>query len=172
MYAPRLYAGDSVSTGYFNFNFWVFFLGSIACIIYFEGWLVFQKSLVLSKGTCWALRISTVVALGIAIFIGRHGIKGYTDYVCMDYYLSGRADDYLVQMKLQRAIMAQEDVMDVVVPEVNYDQGPLMQMPIIEDPENINNSMAARFYGKNSCRAIPRDEWEEQYGPTTDWIDY
>ena len=37
MYAPRLYAGDSVSTGYFNFNFWVFFLGSIACIIYFKG---------------------------------------------------------------------------------------------------------------------------------------
>lgn len=172
MYAPRLYAGDSVSTGYFNFNFWVFFLGSIACIIYFEGWLVFQKSLVLSKGTCWALRISTVVALGIAIFIGRHGIKGYTDYVCMDYYLSGRADDYLVQMKLQRVIMAQEDVKDVVVPEVNYDQGPLMQMPIIEDPENINNSMAAKFYGKNSCRAIPRDEWESIYGPSSEWIDF
>lgn len=172
MYAPRLYAGDSVSTGYFNFNFWVFFLGSIACIIYFEGWLIYQKSIVLRKGVCWALRIGTIVVLCIAFFLGRHGIKGYTDYMCMDYYLSGRADDYLVQMKLQRAIMAQEDVMDVVVPEVNYDQGPLMQMPIIDDPENINNSMAARFYGKNSCRAIPRDEWEELYGPVTDWIDH
>ena len=110
------------------------------------------------------------MALSIAIFLGRHGIKGYTDYMCMDYYLSGRADDYLVQMRLQRAIMAQKDIMDVVVPEVNYDQGPLMQMPIIDDPTNIDNRMAARFYGKNSCRAIPRDEWESLYGDVSEWI--
>ena len=61
-------------------------------------------------------------------------------------------------------LMTEEGVSDVIVPEVNNEQGPLMQMPIIEDPDNIDNYMTASFYGKNSCRAIPRQEWIEKFG--------
>ena len=104
------------------------------------------------------------MALFIALYFGRHGIKKYTDYVCMEYYLTGQADDYLEQMKLQRKLMSQEDVMDVVVPEINNEQRPLMHMPIVADPSNIDNTTVASFYGKNSCRSIHRPEWEALYG--------
>jgi hypothetical protein len=36
-------------------------------------------------------------------------------------------------------------------------------MPVFSDPENINSYMTSAFYGKNSCRSIPRDEWFEKY---------
>lgn len=171
IYAPRLYAGGIVSTGYLNFNFWVFFLGSISCIVYIEGWLIFKRQLRPSKKSSLIVVLLTFIVLCICLYAGRHGIKKYTDYVCLEYYLNGHADDYLMQMKLQRTLMEQQDVMDVVVPEVNLEQGPLMQMPILSDPTNIDNTMTAKFYGKNSCRSIPRPEWEALYGPASKWID-
>ena len=107
-------------------------------------------------------------AAGIGViliaFLGRHGVKTYTDYICMNYYLSGQADDYKEQMKLQRMLMTEEGIEDVIVPEVNDMQGPLMQMPIVADSQNIDNRMTASFYGKKSCRAIPRQEWIAKYG--------
>ncbi len=164
MYAPRLYAGGVVSSGYYNFNFWTFCLCTIAGIIYICGYLFFVKEIKISAGK---LKIACIAALLICLavaFVGRHGVKEYTDYICLEYYLSGHADDYKEQIALQRLLMEEEGVDDVVVPEINNEQGPLMQMPIVSDSENIDNVMAAGFYGKNSCRAIPRDEWIEQYG--------
>ena len=86
----------------------------------------------------------------------------HRDYVCLDYYLSGQAHDYTEQMALQRYLM-EEGVDDVVVPEINDYQGPLMHMPIVSDPGNVDNLMTKSFYCKNSCRAIPREQWMEIY---------
>lgn len=163
IYAPRIYAGGVVSSGYFNFNFWTFFICIAASIIYVEGWLVSKDLVKVGRRGKIAIYAITILALFIALYFGRHGIKKYTDYVCMEYYLTGQADDYLEQMKLQRELMSQEDVMDVVVPEINNEQGPLMHMPIVADPTNIDNTTAASFYGKNSCRSIHRPEWEALY---------
>ncbi len=104
-----------------------------------------------------------LAVLGIA-FLGRHGVKTYTDYVCLEYYLTGQAHDYKEQMALQRLLMEEEGVEDVIVPQINDQQGPLMHMPIVADPTNVDNLMAKSFYGKNSCRSIPRDEWMAEYG--------
>ena len=164
IYAPRIYAGGVVSSGYFNFNFWTFFICCMAFIIYVEGWLVSKDLIKVGRRGVIAIYAITIMALFIALYFGRHGIKKYTDYVCMEYYLTGQADDYLEQMKLQRKLMSQEDVMDVVVPEINNEQGPLMHMPIVADPSNIDNTTAASYYGKNSCRSINRPEWEALYG--------
>ena len=106
----------------------------------------------------------SVFAILVIAYFGRHGVKTYTDYVCMEYYLSGQADDYREQIALQRSLMQQEGVDDVILPGINNEQGPLMQMPVVSDPDNIDNQMTAAFYGKNSCRSIPRDEWQELYG--------
>ncbi|WP_026520186.1 hypothetical protein [Butyrivibrio sp. FCS006] len=164
IYAPRIYAGGVVSSGYFNFNFWTFFICCIASIVYIEGWLVSKDLVKVDRRGVIATYAITIIVLFIALYFGRHGIKKYTDYVCMEYYLTGQADDYLEQMKLQRELMSQEDVMDVVVPEINNEQGPLMHMPIVADPSNIDNTTVASFYGKNSCRSIHRPEWEALYG--------
>lgn len=161
MYAPRLYAGGVVSSGYFNFNFEVFCMCMVASIIYVAGYLEsHHNELHFPK----FLNIVWFVAILIAAYMGRHGVKLYTDYLCMDYYMSGQADDYKNQMALQRLLMEEEGVDDVVVPEINDMQGPLMHMPIVADPDNVDNYMTQSFYGKNSCRSIPRPEWMEIYG--------
>ena len=164
MYAPRLYAGGVVSSGYFNFNFWTFCLCTIACTIYLCGYVIFTRKVAVRDRV---YKISFLIALLTCLviaFVGRHGVKEYTDYKCLEYYRSGQAADYKEQMALQRMLMQEEGVEDVVVPEVNNEQGPLMQMPIVSDPDNIDNVMTARFYGKNSCRSISRNEWIEKYG--------
>ncbi len=161
MYAPRLYAGGVVSSGYYNFNFEVFCICVIASIIYCLGYLESHHNEIrLPK----LVSIVWIIAIISVAYIGRHGVKLYTDYLCMEYYLTGQADDYKNQMALQRLLMEEEGVDDVIVPEINHEQGPLMHMPIVADPDNIDNQMTRSFYGKNSCRSIPRPEWMELYG--------
>lgn len=173
VYAPRLYAGGEVSSGYFNFNFWTFFICMTALTVYLvsyitlrygELYVTMNKSISSNKKYVKGLVIILLACVMLIAYVGRHGIKSYTDYVCLEYYLSGQADDYKEQMKLQRMLMTEEGVDDVIVPEVNNEQGPLMQMPVIADPDNVDNYMTASFYGKNSCRAIPRQEWIEKFG--------
>ncbi len=165
VYAPRLYAGGEVSSGYYNFNFWTFFVCLISSCIYLVSFCYFkldkQKNMPFIKMAAYAAACIGVILIA---FVGRHDVKAYTDYICMNYYLSGQADDYKEQMKLQRMLMTEEGIEDVVVPAVNDLQGPLMQMPIVGNPQNIDNRMAASFYGKKSCRAIPRQEWIAKYG--------
>ena len=81
----------------------------------------------------------------------------------MEYITSGQAADYKWQMDLQTRLL-ETDEKDVVLPFINDDQGPLMQMPVTDDPESYTSSTTARFYQKNSVIAMPRTEWEERYG--------
>ena len=136
----------------------------IACTIYVEGWII-GKEIFIGTNKKRAVISYVIVAILIMViaYVGRHGVKEYTDYVCMKYYLSGQADDYLEQMKLQRQLMTEVGVDDIVVPMINYEQGPLMHMPVTDDPENVVNTMTAAYYGKKSCRSISRAEWIELY---------
>lgn len=166
MYAPRLYAGGVVSSGYYNFNFWVFFICVTASIIYVSGWicsLIDENSQRHNRISASHRFIAIVAFLMLIAFFGRHGVKEYTDYVCLDYFLTGQADDYKEQIALQRFLMEEDGVDDVVLPAINDEQGPLMHMPVVEDPLNVDNIMTKGFYGKNSCRSIPREAWMEQY---------
>lgn len=166
IYAPRLYAGNHASSGYNNFNFWVFTLCKIAGLIYIEGFVVqlLAKKADFKLSCNVLLQFATLFAIfGVIAFCGRHGVKTYTDYVCLDYYLSGQAADYKEQMALQRSLFEDPSVTEVVVPEINDKQGPLMHMPVVADADNVDNYMTRIFYGKDSCRAIPRTEWMETY---------
>ena len=82
----------------------------------------------------------------------------------MEYIRSGQASDYKQQMELQTKLLTEEGLEDVVVPFVNDVQGPLMQMPVTENPQAWTNTVTRDFYGKNSVVAIPREEWQELYG--------
>ena len=82
----------------------------------------------------------------------------------MEYITSGQASDYKQQMELQTKLLTDEELEDVVVPFVNDVQGPLMQMPVTENPQAWTNTVTRDFYGKNSVVAIPREEWQELYG--------
>ena len=177
-YAPRVYAGGNVSYGYWDFNFWTFLVCVIAIEIYLIGWIMlvadkdkksFRSDIADNSKNTKALFVDVTVCtclfllILVIAYVSRHGVKNYTDYVCMEYYLSGQADDYKAQIELQRRILNSEGT-EAVVPEINNEQGPLMQMPIVSDPDNVDNYMASSFYGKEKVWAIPRNEWIEQYG--------
>lgn len=163
VYAPKVYSGGVASSGYNDFNFLTFMVCLMASIIYVIGWMYWKMGWIRNFGGLKTDVLMIFIVLVIA-YVSRHSIKSYTDYICMEYYLLGQADDYRAQMKLQRYLMQEPDVDDVVVPEINNEQGPLMHMPIVADPDNVDNYMTRIFYGKKSCRSIPRDQWMQEYG--------
>ena len=166
-YAPRAYSGGVVSFGYYDFNFLVFFTCLVASEIYVLGYLFFVRELFMMEAetrlaslTVNGVFFATILAVAV---LSRHGVKQYTDYVCMEYYLSGQADDYKEQIALQRKLL-EGDEQEVCVPGINNEQGPLMHMPVVEDPDNVDNYMTAKFYGKTKVWSMPRDQWMELYG--------
>ena len=62
------------------------------------------------------------------------------------------------------AVLQNPEITDVVLPEMNNEQGPFMHMALMPDPNAYTNQATARFYGKESVTAIPREEYYELYG--------
>lgn len=160
MHIPEAFANVSVSGGVPNTNFQVFIISLIATIEYLIGWI---KRLNLSAFNFQRHKklytILAIMGMVLIAFVGKRSIKISTDYICLNYYLSGQASDYHDQMELQYMLLTQDDEPDVVVPMINNEQGPLMHMPIVDDVTNFTNASAAKFYGKNTIISIPREEW-------------
>lgn len=166
MQAPTVYAGVEFSSGVYNMNYQCFLLMSVAVLLvlteFLADYLVYSRNL--SSG--FLHRTLVIPGFMVCLFIGvlcRGNIKDSTSWKCMEYITSGQAADYKWQMDLQTSLL-ETDEKDVVLPFINDDQGPLMQMPVTDDPESYTSSTTARFYQKNSVIAMPRTEWEERYG--------
>lgn len=162
MQAPALYAGVEVSRGVYNMNFMVFLLamiGSLGMIaILISGKMQSSKEEIHKRVTLPGMVICLVL-----MFFCRSNIKSSTSWICLEYIRSGQAADYKVQMDLQTSLLTDKDREEVCVPMVNDVQGPLMSMPITEDPEAWTNMVTCEFYEKKSVVGMPRDEWEEMY---------
>ena len=52
------------------------------------------------------------------------------------------------------SVMTDPSVINAKVHASNNEQGPLMHMPITNNPDKFTNYAAARFFGKNSVIAI------------------
>lgn len=162
MQAPALYAGVDVSGGVFNMNFQVFLLFLIGIIVVVSAQISSRwKST--EKVCIQKIVVPGLLAICCLIVIFRSNMKDTTSYVCLTYITSGQATDYKQQMKLQTMLL-EEDTEHVVLPFINDVQGPLMHMPVTENPESWTNKIACEFYGKKSVVAIPRPEWNELYG--------
>ncbi len=99
-----------------------------------------------------------------ALFIlvmGRSNIKDSTDYYCIEYIMTGQAKDYKEQMEQFTQLLTDDTVKDVVLPSINDWQGPLMHMPVTDNPEAWTNQKVKEFFGKQSVVAVPREEWQE-----------
>lgn len=60
----------------------------------------------------------------------------------------------------ERLIILEDDsIKDVVVPEMNDQQGPLMHMPLTGDSTQYTNYATGLFYEKESVIAVDRDKW-------------
>lgn len=101
-------------------------------------------------------------ALVLCAIFGKHLIGGSVDYTCYTFWKSGQLSDYTMQMEEKLSILQNDDTGDVLVPEMNNEQGPFMCMAEIGDPDNFNNVSSAAFYGKRSVTAVPRQELVER----------
>ena len=169
MQAPAVYADVEVSNGVYNMNYQVFLLMMLGILTILADKMAGALRKV-KKGQDTARWTHAVVVLPgllicvILLWLCRGSVKQSTSYQSLVYITSGQAADYKEQMELQTRLLTDKSVSDVVVPFINDDQGPLMHMPVTENPEAWTNTVTREFYGKKSVKAIPRVEWMELYG--------
>lgn len=168
VYAPGIYAQTEVSGGVPNTIYFVFLLVYVFSVIYLicylkkkvisgRGWITYQFT---SK-----LRIAVVIGeLIFCVLAGKYLIGNMASYVCIDFIRSGQLRDFEFQMQERLEILLDPEITEVVLPEMNSEQGPFMHFPLLSDPEAYPNEATARFYGKESVIAIPRTEYYELYG--------
>ena len=53
---------------------------------------------------------------------------------------------------------------NLVLPEINDEQGPLMHMPLTGNPDEFTNSVTRFYYNKDRVIAVPRSVWDEMHG--------
>lgn len=170
MQAPEIYAGVEVSGGVYNMNYQTFLL-MMAGLLYL---LAEEMSKLMRKRKERIYEnpeklhryvvIPGVCICTLLLFLVRSDVKESTMWKCMEYISSGQAADYKEQMNLQTELLLDEEAADVIVPFINDEQGPLMQMPVTDNPEAWTNKVTRQFYGKNSVIAMDRIEWEIKYG--------
>ena len=162
MFAPGIYAGTELSGGVPNMIFQIFVLTMTAGIIYVLLWLARKTESDISKRQLIDRRVKGSIAFaalvcGVLILLwGRSTLKTTTFYKCIDYIVSGQAEDYKEQMEERLAILLDDTVKDAQLPAMNQDQGPLMHMEVTKDVNGWTNQVVRDFYQKNSVVEIDR----------------
>lgn len=170
VYAPGIYAqvGD-MSGGTPNSIYFVFLMCYVLGTIYLTCYI--KKVFINTKGKNIAPKLLEkfrgIVILCEILFClvaGRHLIGNMTGYICVEFIKSGQLSDFEYQMQERLAILHDPEITNVVLPEMNNEQGPFVHMALLDDPTTYTNMATARFYGKESVVAIPRTEYYEKYG--------
>lgn len=160
MFAPQIYSAADVSGGVPNTVFQVFLVTVFGDIVYVLGWLYKrfekkEKEVSLRKFRTLAYPAAVAVMMVMLVF-EKGTLKQTTFFNCVDFIASGRADDYKAQMEERLAIMLDESQLDVELPEMNPDQGPLMHMEVMEDPEAWTSTVIRNFYRKERVVQVKR----------------
>lgn len=158
MYAPELYAEVEVSLGPATMEYITFILAVAASVIYTEGWLVnFLKE---KKGKAAAIlcddiryrkyiMFPIVCIFVIVVFLNR-GMLSYSVFNrSYEYVASGQAADFKAQIASQMEILLDDSIKEAYLCPINDQQGPLMHMPVTDDPEAFTNKVVAGFYRKS-----------------------
>lgn len=169
VYAPGIYAQSEVSGGVPDSIYFVFVMVYVLDMIYLTCYLKkisYEKRWGIAQGG-WTTKFRAAVFLGEILFclvFGRFLIGNMTDYICVKFIHSGQLKDFEYQMQERLAILHDPDIENVILPEMNDEQGPFLHMALLSDPNAYTNRATARFYGKDSVIAIPRTEYYELYG--------
>lgn len=91
-------------------------------------------------------------------------MKSAATFRSLECIISGQAEDYKEQMEYQMSVLLDDTVKDVVLPEINNEQGPLMHMPLTGNPDEFTNSVTRFYYNKDRVIAVPRSVWDEMHG--------
>lgn len=160
MFAPQLYSGAEVSGGVPNTIMQVFIFTVFADIIYVLGWLYKKleqsdRLMALQQFRKIVYPVVGLVVILIAVFC-KGTLKETTFFNCVEYVVSGQADDYKMQMDERMAIMLDDSQRDVELPAMNPEQGPIMHMEVMEDPEAWTNVVIRNFYRKERVVQVKR----------------
>ncbi len=155
--APAIYAGVEVSGGVYNIEYQTMLVAVFGTTLLFSS--VFGKNL--KKKTARNILFAGILACLVLAFVGKSGVKETLDYKAARYVLSGEAMDYREQMKIQDGILLSGE-RDVIIPTVNDEQGPLMSMPVTDDPEGFTNIVTRKFYDLDSIHVTDRAIWESK----------
>lgn len=163
MQAPAIYAGVEVSGGVYNINYLSFTM-LVLVVIY----IVAEKTMYLfckisNEKLHNYVVVPTFCICCILLLMVKEDIKKSTEWVCLEYIISGQAKSYKEQMELQTELLMNSVEEEVVLPMINDFQGPLMHMPIVENANNYTNVVTAKFYGKKRVIGIERTEWLKIY---------
>lgn len=188
VFAPEIYAGVEVSGGVYNMNYYMFLFMVFSDIIYITGavqqqvhWLSRWKNkralsgdsaseTVRAEETERREKRETVFFFGSAVlavlflFLFKGDIKTTATYQSIEYIKSGQAADYKAQMEYQLSVLLDDNVKDVVLPALNDNQGPLMHMPITDNPDGWTNINTKMFYNKDSVVSVSKEVWDEIQG--------
>lgn len=158
-YAPMAFMKDiDGSSGHTNIYWFLFTLWITISVGYVVGYLK-EKDININKLILNTVRVGCVLLVILSCLMYRHFIGNMFGYKCLQYAKSGALADYEMQMQERFEILANSDDGDIVLPQMNDDQGPFLHFAVTDDPENYTSYVTAHFYGKKSVIAIPRDEY-------------
>lgn len=149
-FAPEIYAGVEVSGGVYNMNYYLFLFMVFGDLIYLEGALKYY----VKKDRIRMLLPVVVLTSAACLLVFRSDIKHTTTYKCMEYIRSGQAADFKKQVEYQLSVLLDDSIRDAVLPMTNDDQGPLMNMPVTDNPEAWTNGVVRDFYEKDSVVGV------------------
>lgn len=167
VFAPEIYAGDDVkagiSGGVYNSYYFVFVSIVMFLTIYLAGSIkiIHPESERAAAVVRQPLMLLIVI---ICVVFFSHLIGNTVDYKCVKFICSGQLQDFEDQMQERLIILKDDSIKNVILPEMNNEQGPLMHMALTADPNSYTNEVTKNFYNKTSVIAIPRTEYEMKYG--------
>lgn len=163
-YAPMVMMKDIVASSGHTNSYWMLFViwltySVIGLVGYIK--LKFEDRLIkLIK----PYEIGCILLVIASLVMYRHFIGNMFSYTCYDYIKSGRLADFEEQMQERFYIFNNTGEEDVVVPYMNWNQGPFLHFAITDDVNEYTNEVTADFYGKKSVLGMPREQYYEQYG--------
>ena len=166
MYAPGVYystfdADEGISGGFYDFNYFCFLIFiAVTAVLIGEILVYLVKGKVAKKCAVCLVGIGFVFLVAFSKSI----LKNSADYMIYDYVKGGHLKDFVSQMEERLEILNDESQREVVLPEMNSEQGPFMHMALTSDINNFTNVSTMSFYDKDSVIAIPRDEYYKEYG--------
>lgn len=174
-YAPEIYSRSDVSGGVSNTYMQIFFIVTLANMLYVHGWLqgkikeywhkkaertgqdfeIIENSSVFGKIKYKKYILMPVMMAGcMAFFIAANTTNiTTTNEYCIEYVSSGKMEQYDEIRKEQHRILSDENIKDAVVPEIEVEY-PILHMPLAEDAEMSRNKDRALYYNKNSVKAV------------------
>lgn len=159
--SPEIYAGDTVVAGISGGVYDTYFYVTLLYIVIVSMLLGIKVGNRIDDSLFNKVKIGyIVVALMFCALFCKHLIGNSLIYNCYNYITLGHLSDYKAQMDERIRILNSTDDVEVVLPFINDEQGPLMHMPVTTDISNYTNYVTAKFYGKKSVIGMDRKTWE------------